>query len=85
MKQVNAIINEVKKALALKWGEIESTGDSIIAYVKEDFKKRQMEVIAFEANALKKTKEPCIKTELITKCKNDAQELIIAINKIKVI
>ncbi|WP_184550670.1 hypothetical protein [Mucilaginibacter sp. FT3.2] len=84
MNQINAIINEVKKALASKLKEIEIIGDGMITFVKEDFKNRQMEVIAFEANIRKKAKEPCIKTELITKCKNDAQELIIAINKIKV-
>ena len=84
MKEFETIIKDVKEALATKQKEIAITGSSVIAYTVEDFKNREMEVFAFEANILKVLKEPCVHSELVVKFKNDAQELIIEINKIKV-
>jgi hypothetical protein len=83
MKEIDAIIKEVKNVLASKEKEIQNLGDSVIAYIREDFKNRRMEVFAFETNLKTATKQPFIKSDVLKKCKNDAQELMIEINKIK--
>ncbi|TFF37495.1 hypothetical protein [Mucilaginibacter psychrotolerans] len=82
MKEIEAIVNEVKAALALKKKEIELSGNAI-GYTTQEFKNREMEFFAFEANIKVKTRQPYIAAEMIDQCKHDALELMAEISKIK--
>ncbi|WP_157543806.1 hypothetical protein [Mucilaginibacter paludis] len=85
MNEIENIISEVKHTLAAKQKEMKAIGDGIIAYTAESFRNREMEVFAFEVDARKLGGQSAIAAEMVTKCKNDAQELMIAIDKIKVL
>ena len=84
MKELDAIIAEVKDALAAKGLEIDNVSGTAITYVKDAFKNRQMEVAFFEQSISLLTVNAAQKSNIIANCKMDAQELLGEISKILV-
>ena len=84
MKTLEAILTTVKEALAGKKKEIDISKNEVITYTKDDFKNREMEVFSFENSITAVTADAGESPEIIAKFKNEAQELIVEINKIQV-
>jgi hypothetical protein len=84
MRELCAIVAEVKVALAAKDQEIKNAGSSLISFVKDAFKHCEREVVSFERSTNMVAIYPCQQYIIITNCRKDAQELLNAINKIKV-
>jgi hypothetical protein len=84
MQELDAIVAEVKFALAAKKQEIKNAGNAVIPYVTDTFKRRQMEVCSFELmNSYIKSnshQEP----DLIIRCEHEAIDLLMDISKIRV-
>jgi hypothetical protein len=68
--------------LAAKSKEIETAGCCAIKPVKDAFRMRQMEVVSFERSTFKITVDTAVKSAMIAKYRNDAQELLGMISKI---
>lgn len=84
MRELYAIVAEVKVALAAKDLEIKNAGCSLISFVKDAFKHCQKEVISLERSTIMIDIQPYQQYIVITNCKNDAREILDEINKIKV-
>ncbi|OKS86849.1 hypothetical protein [Mucilaginibacter polytrichastri] len=84
MKEIDAIVAKVKGALAAKKQEIINAGNSVIPFVTDAFKRRQMEVCSFELMNNQVNAEDYQKTDLIIRCEHDALDLLGEISKIRV-
>jgi hypothetical protein len=84
MKELDAIMAEVKKALAAKGKEIEANGCCAIKPVTDAFMMRQREMVSFERSILNIKDESSITTSMIARYRNDGQELLIMIGRIVV-
>ena len=84
MKQIIAIIKEVRQALTIKGLEIDNAGESVLPFVRQAFKNRQMEVSSFENSSNLLSKDGPQQASIIAKYKKDAVELMIGIRNIRV-
>jgi hypothetical protein len=84
MKELDAIVAEVKEALTAKGKEIKAAGCSVISPVTEAFLMRQREVAAFERSTLNITDDSSVTPSMMIEYKNDAHELLGMISKLRV-
>jgi hypothetical protein len=84
MKELDAIVAQVKEALAAKGREIEAAGCCVIKPLTDAYSMRQKEVIYFERSTINITDDSSILTSAITKYRNDAYELLAMIGKLRV-
>ena len=84
MRETDAIVAEVRRALAVKQEEINKAGTSAIAFVKEAFKKRQKEFSHFEQTAFGLTCTASQKPHIIESYKKDVKVLLGEISRILV-
>jgi hypothetical protein len=85
MKELDAIVAEVKKALAAKGKEIEAAGCCVIKPVTDAFLMRQREVASFERSTFNITDDSTITTSMMIRYRNDAHQLLAMISKLLVL
>jgi hypothetical protein len=84
MKELEAIVEELKTALVAKGKEIKAAGPCAIKPVTDAFLIRLKEVVAFERSASAIQDESTITMFMIAKFQNDAQELLRMISRLVV-
>lgn len=84
MKELDAIVKELKAALEAKGSEIKAAGDSAIKPVTDAFRVRQREVISFEQSTLHIKDESVITPARITQFRSDSQEILFMIRRLVV-
>jgi hypothetical protein len=82
MKELEAIVEELKTALVAKGKEIKAAGPCAIKPVTDAFLIRLKEVVAFERSASTIQDESTITMFMIAKFQNDAQELLRMISRL---
>jgi hypothetical protein len=84
MKVLDAIVGELKAALADKGKEIKAAGSSAIKPVTDAFMVRQREVISFETSTINIKDESGVTLAMVERYKRDARELLVMIQQLKV-
>jgi hypothetical protein len=84
MKELDAIVAEVKEALAAKGKEIEAAGCCVIKPLTDAYLMRQKEVVSFERSTLNIMNDSAITPAMIASYRNDAHELLAMISKLRV-
>lgn len=77
--ELDALIAQVKDVLFAKDAEIKMSDKTIVAYIIAEFKKLQIEGLSFLKRA---ETDQSVDSVVISQYKNDAEDLIIEINKI---
>ena len=84
MKELDAIVAEVKEALAAKGKEIEAAGYSVIKPVTDAYLMRVKEVVSFERSTLNVLDDSTFTTLTMSRYRNDAHELLTMISRLVV-